>query len=483
MSSIDSTASLVSEVLMLSLLTAAPGGTADGSVGAPHHTRAGQGPHRPVADAERLLQDGRVRPFPDPLLDRRTLLRLGLRAGAGVAAAGVLAACGRGDRPSTAATGATTLDPDRATVWPIVGEPIPDGLAPERGATLRVYQWREYLYDDVLESFVRRHADRDIDVEVESFTTMSEAVARLRRPGSDFDVFFPTIDALPGLIGSGMVRPLTGSYLPNVANLWPWFRGADRPFYDAGGRYTVPYTVYSSGVAWDLDRVRDTDAPPTTSFEVLWNPRYRGSTAFYDHYREALGLALLRAGADPVDADARQVAAGGDALVEAVGDLGAKLDTDAAYREVPTGRLAAAQAWSGDVISAVRHGRGGAHGAERLAYWWPMTGGVVGCDLTAVLTQGRNPVLAHAFLDHLLDERVAIANYSWNGYQPPIDGLDRRTLSAAGSPWNGLLPDHLLHCGVMTERELEQGRFLLTLPPQADAAWLRAWQRVQAAEA
>ncbi|MEX0753701.1 MAG: spermidine/putrescine ABC transporter substrate-binding protein [Actinomycetota bacterium] len=418
-------------------------------------------------------------------IDRRTFLHASLAATAGIATAGLVAGCRKtaASGPAGPTTG-VLLDPGRPSVWPIDerAAPIPGGLTPERGATLRVYQWRDYLYDDVLESFARRHARYGVDVHVESFTTMEEAIARLRRPGASFDVFFPTIDALPDLVLSGMLRPLNHAYLPNVANLWPWFRGSSRPFYDAGQRFTVPYTVYSSGIAYNRDLVRDVDAPPTAGFDLLWNERYAGATAFYDQYREAIALSLLRDGLDdPMRASDVEIERAASSLVDAVGGLDARLATDAAYRDVPAGRLAAAQAWSGDVVSAVRHGRGGPRAADRLGYWWPMTGGVVGIDLTAVLIQGRNPVLAHAFLDHLLDERVAIENYSWNGYQPPVAALDRASLSSPGSPWTGMLPDHLLHCGVLTQRELEQGRFLVRPAPSADGTWLRAWQRVVAA--
>ena len=53
---------------------------------------------------------------------------------------------------------------------------------------------------------------------------MDEAIARLQRPGADFDVFFATIDVLPDLIGAKLLRPLNHDYLPNVVNLWSWFR-------------------------------------------------------------------------------------------------------------------------------------------------------------------------------------------------------------------------------------------------------------------
>ena len=67
-----------------------------------------------------------------------------------------------------------------------------------------MYEWREYLSKGTLSSFERSFPAGDVRVEVESFMHMDEAVARLQDPASRFDVFFPTIDALPGL---GRCRP------------------------------------------------------------------------------------------------------------------------------------------------------------------------------------------------------------------------------------------------------------------------------------
>ena len=92
-----------------------------------------------------------------------------------------------------------------------------------------MYEWREYLSKGTLSSFERSFPAGDVRVEVESFMHMDEAVVRLQDPASRFDVFFPTIDALPGLVDAGLVRPLDHDRLPNVRNLWPWFRDGEGP--------------------------------------------------------------------------------------------------------------------------------------------------------------------------------------------------------------------------------------------------------------
>jgi spermidine/putrescine transport system substrate-binding protein len=405
-------------------------------------------------------------------LDRRSFLRAAALGAASMPLWAMLAACARGTPTSSAPTRS-----DPATLPIHEDQLLPDGATIERGATLRVYQWREYLADEVIERFVRRHAAHDVDVRVESFADMDEALARLRGPDGDFDVFFPTIDVLPRLVEARMLRPLDHHLLPNLANLWPEFRPDPGPFYDRGARYSVPYTVYSSGIAWRTDLVDAEDA--SSPLDLPWNPRYRGRTGFLDQYREALGLALLREGvSDPNTTDADVVRRAGSALREAIA-LGARLTQAGAYEDLPEGRVVAHQAWSGDVLTALSYGgRDPVATGRTLSYSWPMDGtGWVGCDLTAICARGRSPVLAHAFIDHLLDEAVAFRNFLWNGYQPPLEAITR-VRALASYPG---LSEVAHHCTIVTPDEFASSQMLLALDPRTDATWLDVWQGVLAA--
>jgi spermidine/putrescine transport system substrate-binding protein len=386
-------------------------------------------------------------------LSRRAFIRV---AGA-VAGSAAVGACspGRGRRAATA--GSLPIHDDNL--------PIDAAAGVERGATLRIYQWRDYLAGEVLDGFARRHAASGVEVEVESFTTMGEAVERLRRPDADFDVFFPTTDAVSRLVAERMLLPLTHELLPNLKNLWPYFRAQDGPFYDVGQRYSVPYTVYSTGIGWRRDLVRNTDAPEylANPYDAFWNERYRGAVGIYDDYREAVAMALLRRGEDPNTGEERAIVRAVDDLVALADGVDVEVSAEGAYHELQTGEYAFQQSWSGDLLSAKRFGAVAADEAGLVAYTWP-PGGIVGCDLTAICARGQNPVLAHAFLDHLMDVGVAMRNFRWNGYQPPV-GDEPPTVAA-------YLRDAILHPDDLTE-----GRFLRPLGPEADALWRLGWQR------
>jgi spermidine/putrescine transport system substrate-binding protein len=371
-----------------------------------------------------------------------------LRAAGAAAGTALLAACAPDLRPHARSVG--PIDPAR---------PI------ERGATLRIYQWKNYLSEDVIRSFTARHAADDVDVDVRSFTTMAEAIARLRGPDGDFDVFFPTIGALSGLVGTGVLRPLTHDLIPNVANLWPFFLEGDGPFYDPRLRTTVPYTVYSTGIGWRRDLVPAREAPTRLAnpYDAYWNPRFRGAVGIYDDYREAVAMALLHRGDDPNTADPAVLATAVDDLIAMARAVDVEVSAEGAYDELQTGEYAVQQSWSGDLLSAKRFGAVAADDAGAVAFTWPR-GGIVGCDLTAICARGKHPVLAHAFVNHLLDVGVAFENFRWNGYQPPVG--DRLPSVASHLADAILRPD-----------DLSAGRFLRPLQREADAAWRIGWQR------
>ncbi len=411
-----------------------------------------------------------------PSLDRRAFLR-GM-AGAGLILPSVLAAaCDRASR--------SPRQPDAAASR-AVGPTFASSKPTERDAVLRVYEWRDYLSKGTLSSFERSFPEGAVRVEVESFMHMDEAIARLQDPGARFDVFFPTIDALPGLVDAGIVRALDHDRLPNLRNLWPWFRDDGGPFYDPGQRYSLPYTVYVSGVAWRADMVEAPDAPDaaTDPWGVFWNPRYRGRVGMYDGFLEAMSLALLRAGVTDVrSATDDQLGAAAGALSDAIAATAVRFTNDGVEEGLPEGEFAAHQAWSGDVLSAP--GYAAAEGdfdlGTKLRFWSPAgSEKIVGCDLMAVCEQGRHPDLAHAFLNHLLDTRVGVDNFCWNGYQPPLEGVTREAFAAPDSPWHMEVPPNLL--GTLLDNDsFADAQMLVGFGPSERARWLGYWKRVASA--
>ena len=63
-----------------------------------------------------------------------------------------------------------------------------------------------------------------------------------------------------------------------------------------------------------------------------------------------------------------------------------------------------------------------------------------------VLKGGQNPVLAHLFLNHVLDATQAMNNFKFTGYQPPQVSITPETLVA-----DGVIPETLKDAVVLPD--------------------------------
>jgi spermidine/putrescine transport system substrate-binding protein len=345
---------------------------------------------------------------------------------------------------------------------------IEDGLAIETG-TLKVYNYEEYISPDVLAAF---EDEFGVTVEVTTFTSMDEAVARLASGQVDFDVFFPTPDRIGQLAAAKLMQPLNKSYLPNLANVWPALQD---PFYDLGSVYTVPYTLYTTGIGYRIDGVATAPDGYDNPYDIFWDEANAGQVFVLEDDREVFGMALLHRdpAADVNTEDPEAIEAALADVSDLVGLVNIKVGAEA-YTVLPENRAWVHQCWSGDVVNAQYYLPEG-ESIDDVGYWYPPEGGgIVGSDSICVLRSATKPVLAHTFLDYLLDEGHALENYGWLGYQPPQNALDPDTLVA-----DGYVPEHLAPAIVRPE-DFDSGQQLLQLSLEGERLWDNAWSRFSA---
>ena len=142
---------------------------------------------------------------------------------------------------------------------------------------------------------------------------------------------------------------------------------------------------------------------------------------------------------------------------------------------MPSGQIWIHHAWSGDMAAAASYMPKGTP-VEVVGYWFPPDGkGPVGNDTMAVLAGGKNPVLAHLFLNYMLDLPNVLENISFNGYMQPINGVTPQVLVQ-----QGILPPSLTSTVVLPSYFDTRHCSELELAPAARrrmAAGLAAGQR------
>jgi spermidine/putrescine transport system substrate-binding protein len=404
-------------------------------------------------------------------MSRREFLRL---TGGATLGSALLIACA--SREPTGAGGGRVLigSPDNPVTHPILDDnpPIESGLEPEAGP-LKVYNWDEYIWKRVLNEFGEEYG---VEVELTTFYNLEEGINKLRTGEVSFDLFFPTSERIPRLVAGGLFQPLNHDYLPNLeANIWPQL--AD-PFYDKGSRYSVPYVVYQTGIGWRSDIVDVDIESMENPWDVFWDPANTGVTGLYDDYRESLGVGLYRNGInDPNVTDPVQIERARDSLIELADLVNITYSIDGAYVKLPEGKLGLHLAWSGDLAAAPFYAPK-SEDPTTLRYAWPpktsAAGGYISNDNIVIPRGAEHPVLAHTFINYLLDRENSLRNFSWVLYQPPLNDFDPDRIVS-----DGYILENLAST-VVTEEDFTLGQIPLQLPPEADARWLEAWSAVQA---
>jgi spermidine/putrescine transport system substrate-binding protein len=438
-------------------------------------------------EGAKALRESMERQLGRPL-SRREFLRA--TAGAAVAVptlSAILAACG-GNPRTQVQSGFQVATPDNPVKLPVVGQPIADGLAPEKGATLQIYNWDAYMWKRVVQEFCDKY---DCDFEWTTFNNMEEAVSKIQTGELKIDVFFPTYDVLGKLVNGGYLQPLNQSYIPNLeANCWEIFRN---PFYDQGWQYSVPYTVYTTGISYRRDRITDDEIHSAANpRSLLWDPKYSGKVGVYDSERDTIAFALQEQGINDVNTEkASAIDTAKNRLLEMIDAVNVRTSINGSYAKLPKGEYVIHESWSGDIVAGWGYTpNADEHDYETLGYWFPEDRvGPADNDTMAIAANAEHPVLAHLFLDWMLDFKNAMDNFSWNGYQPPQSQADVDQLTKTEGLYSKIanwaapamyVPPWMPDAVVRQEDLTTTGLRIHELSPDGDQLWADAWQEFKA---
>ena len=427
--------------------------------------------------------------------DRRSFLRRAAATGVALPSlSAILAACGSGAQDTTGDTGGAGGEEnpygvggvggapyplarlDAPVTWNILDDnpPIDSGLEPESGATLKIFHWNYYLSKSLMKQFGEEHG---VTVELTTFDDMADGIQKVTSGEVDFDLFFGVqVYTLGRLIAAGLLQPLNHDYLPNLsANVWDQFQS---PFYDQESRYSVPYAVWNTGIFWRNDKLATDIAGMANPWDVFWTDAPADKTHLLNNSRDLLTLAMYRSGQTDVNTgDASAIDDAKQQIAEVVSATNAKFDHDD-YTDVPKGRSYLHQSWSGNVGSAFYFLPEG-ETAPELSYYWPgTTEGIPGSvenDTVTIMRSAKNPVLAHMFVDFILDTQNATTNYTtYTGYQQPMKDITPESL--VGSR---VVPEHLAST-VVSEQDFGKGYRILELAPDVEGLWESAYQEILA---
>lgn len=273
------------------------------------------------------------------------------------------------------------------------------------GKVINVYNWTEYISDQVLKDFTE---ETGIEVIYSTFDSNEAMYAKLKlMDGSgEYDVIFPGTDFIDKMRKEEMLEPLDHSKLPNFKNLAKAFTNI---VFDPENKYSVPYLWGSSGIAVNTQRI---DKDSLSSWNDLWKPEYEGRVMLMNDLRDVFTMSLLTLGYTGSTKNPDEIRQAYEKLAELMPNV-RTFNSDAPRMPFMEGETYLGLAWNGEVIMAQDQGM------PELDFVYPKEGAIMWMDNMAIPKNAQNIEAAHQFIDFILHPKNAAMISEEIGYGSP----------------------------------------------------------------
>ena len=304
----------------------------------------------------------------------------------------------------------------------------------ERSHILKVYNWADYIDEDVLAEFpawYKEQTGEDIRIIYQVFDINEIMLTKIERGHEDFDLICPSEYIIERMLKKNLLVPIdrnfgkTPDYLDNVS---PYIRGQLNKLSQPGRKttdYVVPYMWGTAGILYNKQFVEEKEVE---SWECLWDSKFRNKILMKDSYRDSYGTAIIYAHAKELeDGTVTVEQLMNDNSPEAIAiaeELLKKMKPNIAGWEADFGKEMRTKGkawlnftWSGDAVWAMDEAE--AVGVE-LDYEVPREGSNIWYDGWAIPKYARNVKAASYFIDYLCRPDVALRNMDAIGYVSAI---------------------------------------------------------------
>ena len=168
------------------------------------------------------------------------------------------------------------------------GEAAENAVEKYGSDTLKLYNWGEYMGQDLISNFEKQFG---VKVILEYFDSNEMMYTKLQA-GDAYDVLVPSDYMIERLIADGMLQELDIEKIPNIVNLAEGVRSLP---YDPANTYSVPYFWGSVGIVYNHNNV-DPAVVEEQGYEILRNTDYKGRIYVYDSERDSFMMAFKALG-------------------------------------------------------------------------------------------------------------------------------------------------------------------------------------------
>ncbi|MCF0109723.1 MAG: ABC transporter substrate-binding protein [Erysipelotrichaceae bacterium] len=254
---------------------------------------------------------------------------------------------------------------------------------------INVYNWGEYIGEDVISNFEEEYNAR---VNYSLFDSNEEMYTTLLG-GNAYDILVPSDYMIERLIQEDMIQPLDKEALSVMDKLDPTVVGLP---YDPENTYSVPYFWGSVGIVYNKNLVTKEELDEK-GWNILKDTKYAGNIYMYDSERDSFMVALKALGYSMNTEDEAEIQEAYEWLVELHQTMNPGYLTDEVNDAMINEERAMAVVYSGAAAYIMSEN-------ENMGYYEPLQGTNIWTDGFVIPSNAKCPGLAHEFINFALSD-------------------------------------------------------------------------------
>lgn len=266
---------------------------------------------------------------------------------------------------------------------------------------LHIFNAGDYIDEDLLSQF---EDETGIEVSMDIFETNEMMYQKVKGGTSGYDLIIPSDYMIEKMKKENLLDKIDFENIPNYQNIDDKFKGLE---YDPKNEYSIPYFWGTYGIMYNKKLVTD----PVDSWDILWNPKYKGKILMLDAVRDSMGVALKKLGYSLNTVNQQELNNARDELLKQRPLVKAYVGDE--VKDLMTREEASiAVMYSGDYLTVKDSN-------EDLAYAIPKEGTNKWFDAMVIPKNAPNKSAAEQFIDFMLDPEIAKQNAEYVGYSTP----------------------------------------------------------------
>ena len=266
-----------------------------------------------------------------------------------------------------------------------------------------VYNWGEYINEDVIDMFEDEY---DIKVIYDEFMENEDMYPMVKTGAVNYDVVCPSDYMISKMIQEDMLAELNYENIPNVVNIDAQYFASAEGF-DPGNKYAVPYCWGTVGILYNKTMVDE----PITSWESLFDEKYKGEILMIESVRDGIGIALKYLGYSVNSTNEAELLEAQKLLIEQYPLVQAYV-VDEVRNKMIGEEAALGVIYSGEAIYTQREN-------ENLVYVVPEEGSNTWLDCWVIPKNAQNKENAEKWIDFMCRADIALMNFDEITYSTP----------------------------------------------------------------